>query len=218
MLKYIMKFLLILLFVFINILNAKTLSLTSQELEQIDKSYFKKQILKRIDNYEKLKVKIQDYSLIRKLSHVNTFYNKIIPQHDKQKIGISDYWSSRKEFLISGRGDCEDYAISKYFSLLEIGIPKDNLFLAIVKVKGAPTDHMVLLYFKDKKSIPLVLDNLSFRVIPITKRKKLTPKVIFNENSSYILKNSIINKRVRIDWNGDNKWEKVLNKVYKENR
>lgn len=213
-----MKKIFLLLFLFLSLINAKTLSLTSQDLEQINNSYYKSKILKRIDNYQKLKIKIQDYSIIRQLSHINSFYNKIIPQHDKQKVGISDYWSTRKEFLIDGRGDCEDYAISKYFSLLEIGIPKEKLYLAIVKVKGAPTYHMVLLYFKNKKSIPLVLDNLSFRVIPLTKRKKLTPRVIFNEQNSYLLKNNIIDKKVRINWNGENKWQGVLDKVYKQNR
>lgn len=184
----------------------------------INASSKKSQILKRIDNYERLKVKIKNYSEIRKLSHINSYYNRILPQFDKQKYGISDYWSTRKEFLIDGKGDCEDYAIAKYFSLLEIGFPKEKLFLAIVKVKGAPTSHMVLLYFKDDKSIPLVLDNLSFKVIPLSKRKKLVPRVIFNEYSSYILKNNYIDKQVNINWNGDNKWQKVLDKVYKNNR
>lgn len=36
--------------------------------------------------------------------------------------------------------------------------------------------------------MPLVLDNLSFKVVPFNKRPKLKPKFIFNEKEAYILK------------------------------
>lgn len=213
-----MKKFLLVIFILPLALYSKNLTFFEKELKDINSLPNKSQILKRIDNYEKLKNKIKDFSTIRKLSHINSFYNKILPQHDKQKYGINDYWSTRKEFLVSGKGDCEDYAIAKYFSLIEVGIPKEKLYLAIVKVKGAPTDHMVLLYLKDKKTIPLVIDNLSFKVVPLSKRKKLIPIVIFNENDSYVLKDSMLNKKVKINWENNNKWANLLKRVYKYNR
>ncbi len=65
--------------------------------------------------------------------------------------------------------------------------------------------------------MPLVLDNLSFKILPFDKRVRLQPKVIFNEKSSYVLKNKKIYKRAKIDWGKVNKWEKLLNRVYKKN-
>lgn len=75
---------------------------------------------------------------------------------------------------------------------------------------------MVLLYFENKKSMPLVLDNLSFKVVPFDIRKKLEPKVIFNEKETYILKNKKIYKKARINWGKENKWEKLLTRIYQK--
>lgn len=198
------------------LIYSKSIEFTKKDIEIIKDNPNKNAILKRIQNYNVLKEKITNYSDFRKLSHINTFFNNILPQHDKQKYGISDYWSTRKEFLIDGRGDCEDYVIAKYFSLIENGFEKKKLFLAVVKVKGEQTDHMVLLYFKNKKSIPLVLDNLSFKVLLLNKRPKIEVKFIFNEEESFIMKNHKISKKVNINWGEDNKWENLLIRVYQE--
>lgn len=199
------------------LIYGKALQFTKDEIEKIKQSTQKNEILIRIKNYNELKEKIKDYSMFRKISHINSFYNKILPQYDKQKYGISDYWSTRKEFLIEGRGDCEDYAIAKYFSLLENGFNKDKTFLAVVKVDGKQTEHMVLLYFKTKTSIPYVLDNLSFKVLPLNRRNKLEVKFIFNEKNSFLMRDNLIYKKVNIDWGKENKWENLLTKVYKNN-
>lgn len=199
-----------------SLIYCKSLEFTKQDINKIQNDPKKNAILKRINNYKKLKITIKNYSEFRKLSHINSFYNKILPQLDNQKFGISDYWSTRKEFLIEGRGDCEDYVIAKYFSLIENGFKKDKLFLSVVKVKGEVQDHMILLYFKNKKEIPLVLDNLSFKVLPLNKRPKLKIKFIFNEKESFLMKNYKISKRVNIDWGKENKWENLLKRVYEK--
>ena len=199
-----------------SLIYCKSLEFTKQDINKIQNDPKKNAILKRINNYKKLKITIKNYSEFRKLSHINSFYNKILPQLDNQKFGISDYWSTRKEFLIEGRGDCEDYVIAKYFSLIENGFKKDKLFLSVVKVKGEVQDHMILLYFKNKKEIPFVLDNLSFKVLPLNKRPKLKIKFIFNEKESFLMKNYKISKRVNIDWGKENKWENLLKRVYEK--
>ncbi|MGB7403082.1 MAG: transglutaminase-like cysteine peptidase [Arcobacter sp.] len=191
-----------------------TLQFTQSDIAKIKADPNKSAIIKRIQNYEELGKKIKDFSTIRKLGHINSFYNSILPELDKQKYGISDYWSTRKEFLIAGRGDCEDYTIAKYFSLLENGFLKDNLFLAVVQVKGKATKHMVLLYFPTRDKIPYVLDNLSFRVIPLNKRPSLEVDFIFNEKESYLMKNDKISKKVRINWGKEDKWNNLLKRVY----
>ncbi|WP_228256688.1 hypothetical protein, partial [Malaciobacter molluscorum] len=59
--------------------------------------------------------------------------------------------------------------------------------------------------------------NLRFKILPFDKRKRLEPKVIFNENIAYKLKNKKIEKRVKIDWGKVNKWELLLDRVYNKN-
>jgi len=199
------------------ILNSKSIILTKNDIKDIDNSYYKKSIYLRLQGYVKLKRKIKDFNLEKKLNYTNSFYNKILPIDDSRKYNVDDHWATPKEFLIEGKGDCEDYAIAKYFTLLEVGVPKDKLYLAVVKVKAKTNYHMVLLYIENKDSIPLVLDNLSFKILSFDKRKDLIPKVIFNENQAFILKNKKIYKRVKIDWGEVDKWEKLLFRVYNKN-
>ena len=70
---------------------------------------------------------------------------------------------------------------------------------------------------KIKNLMPLVLDNLSFRVIPFDIRKKLIPKVIFNEKETFILKDKKIYKKAKINWGKIDKWKLLLNRVYSRN-
>lgn len=199
------------------ILNAKPIVLNEDDKKLITKSINKKAITLRLLKYIELKQKVKDFSLEKKLNYVNTFYNKILPVQDSRKYASDDYWATPKEFLIQGQGDCEDYAISKYFTLLELDIPKEKLFLAVVQVKGKTTYHMVLSYLENKTSMPLILDNLSFRVLPFNKRTDLIPKFIFNEKEAFLLKNKKIHKKVKINWGKKDKWKDLLKRVYEKN-
>lgn len=214
---YLMKRFIFLIFLSVSLLNSKSIILTKDDIKNIDNSYNKKAIFLRLQGYVKLKRKIKDFDLEKKLNYVNSFYNRILPIDDSKKYSVDDHWATPKEFLIEGKGDCEDYAIAKYFTLLEVGIPKDKLYFAVVKVKAETNYHMVLLYLENKKAMPLVLDNLSFKILPFDKRKKLEPKVIFNEKEAFILKNKKISKKVKIDWGKVNKWELLLDRVYTKN-
>lgn len=212
-----MKQLFLLICLSISLLYSKSITLDNKDLQKINNSPNQKAINIRLIKYLQLKKRVKDFKLIRKLSHVNAFYNKILPIDDAKKYLVDDHWSTPKEFLINGRGDCEDYAIAKYFTLLETGIPKEKLFLSVVKVKGETNYHMVLLYIENKKAMPLVLDNLSFKVLPFDKRKDLQAKFIFNEKSAYILKNKKIYKKVKINWGKVDKWQVLLDRIYQKN-
>lgn len=212
-----MKQLFILILILSNISFAYEFKLNNKDLETIKNHPKKRFIETRLKRFDELKTKVKDFELIRKLSHVNSFLNKIIPKIDNNFYEMDDYWATPKEFLINGHGDCEDYAIAKYFTLIELGIKKENLYLSIVNVKGYKGLHMILLYSENKNESPLVLDNLSFRVLPLNKRADLIPKIAFNEFNSYSLNNDKFLKKAKINWQGDNKWKKLLNRVYSLN-
>lgn len=208
-----MKQLIFLIF-FINYLFAYEFKLNKKDTNYINNSEKKKFIENRLNKYNNLKIQVKDYELIRKLSHINTFINRIFPAHDISTQASLDHWATPKEFLLQGHGDCEDYAIAKYFTFLELGIPKEKLYFAVVDVKGQRDSHMVLLYLENKNSTPLVLDNLSSRVLPLTKRVKLIPKFAFNEIDSYKFTHEKFTEKIKINWGKENKWEKLLNRVY----
>lgn len=209
-----MKQLIILIFIAVIPMSAYEFKLTQKDINFINNSSKKSFILNRLEKYQTLKNQIKNYELIRKLSHVNSFINKILPAHDISTTSSVDYWATPKEFLLQGHGDCEDYAISKYFTLLELGIKKEKLYFAVVDIKAERSSHMILLYLENKNSTPLVLDNLSSKVIPLTKRTNLIPKFAFNEIDSYKFNHQKFTEKVKINWGENNKWEKLLNKIY----
>ena len=47
-----------------------------------------------------------------------------------------DYWATPIEFMGTGAGDCEDYAIAKYFSLINLGIPEDKLRIPTLHIEN----------------------------------------------------------------------------------
>lgn len=205
---------LLVLFLFSNSF-AYEFKLNQKDKNLIEKSTQKSFILKRLAKYEEVKNKARNLDINKKLTQINLFINGSLAEFDNASMGIDDYWMTPKEFFIKGHGDCEDYVIAKYFTLLELGVKKENLYPAIVKVEGSASLHLILLYVEDKNKSPLVLDNLSFKILPFSKRTDLTPIAAFNEIDSYTLTREKFLQKANVDWGKENKWEKLLNRVYK---
>lgn len=118
-----------------------------------------------------------------RLAAVNGFFNRrIVFRDDGEAWGQVDHWASPLEALDKGYGDCEDYAIAKYFSLLALGTPVQRLRLVYVRaeVGGGSQAHMVLAYYAQPGAEPLILDNLVGSVRPASRRPDLTPVFSFN--------------------------------------
>lgn len=127
------------------------------------------------------------------LNQVNDFMNAHIHfSDDRTTWHQSDYWATPIESLGRGAGDCEDYAIAKYFSLLLLGIPVDQLRITYVKAEvgglgsGEYEAHMVLAYYPDVENEPLILDNLVGEIRPAAKRRDLTPVFGFNSDGIWV--------------------------------
>ncbi|MFX4210115.1 transglutaminase-like cysteine peptidase [Aliarcobacter butzleri] len=210
-----MKSLILLVLLLFSNSFAYEFNLNQKDKNLIEKSTQKSFILKRLAKYEEVKNKARNLDINKKLTQINLFINGSLAEFDNASMGIDDYWMTPKEFFIKGHGDCEDYVIAKYFTLLELGVKKENLYPAIVKVQGSASLHLVLLYVEDKNKSPLVLDNLSFKILPFSKRTDLTPIAAFNEIDSYTLTREKFLQKANVDWGKESKWEKLLNRVYK---
>jgi hypothetical protein len=57
--------------------------------------------------------------------------------------GVVDLWATPLMTFASNAGDCEDYAIAKYFALREIGIAEQDLRLVVVHDRRTREDHAV---------------------------------------------------------------------------
>lgn len=120
---------------------------------------------------------------LQRLTLINDFFNQRIAfKDDLETWGKVDYWASPLETLERGQGDCEDYAIAKYFSLLAAGLPEAKLRLVYVRAMlgGRPQAHMVLAYYAEPDAEPLILDNLHTAVQPASSRPDLQPVFSFN--------------------------------------
>lgn len=128
-----------------------------------------------------------------KIQVVNLFFNRHINFTDdlllwRQK----DYWATPLETMGVRGGDCEDFTIAKYISLIEMGIPAERLRLIYVRAsiqQGNTTRvqaHMVLGYYQTPSSIPLILDNIDPDVKPATLRTDLKPVYSFNRQGLWV--------------------------------
>lgn len=118
-----------------------------------------------------------------KAQAVNEFFNRqIVFQEDRRIWGVEDHWTTPIELLEKGRGDCEDYAIAKYFTLVALGVPQSQLRLVYVQavIAGAQQAHLVLAFYPNSANDPLILDNLLTTIQPATQRPDLTPIFSFN--------------------------------------
>lgn len=99
-----------------------------------------------------------------------------------------DYWATPLETLGQGAGDCEDFALAKYFSLILLGVAPEKLRLVYVKARlGGPDSrlsqaHMVLAYYPEPTAEPLILDNLLGEIRPASRRPDLKPVYSFNHD------------------------------------
>ncbi|MDQ7044417.1 MAG: transglutaminase-like cysteine peptidase [Sulfurimonas sp.] len=139
----------------------------------------------RAMDYQKKVALFKTYNKTKQLNIVNNYLNQLLPQYDDVMQKKEDYWASPKEFLIAGYGDCEDYVIIKYFTLLKLGFNEKKLFITTVYDQYTGGYHMVLTYFKDKGKAPLVLDNLSFRVLDLKTRSDIKADIFINKQGVF---------------------------------
>jgi predicted transglutaminase-like cysteine proteinase len=95
----------------------------------------------------------------RQLSLVNEFINKrhAIRQNELRPRG-DDGWKTLTTFLKEG-GDCEDFAIAKYFVLRELGFEIDDLRVLIVWDREARAYHALLAANIEPRAVLLETDN-----------------------------------------------------------
>lgn len=115
---------------------------------------------------------------VEQLKMVNSFFNKWPYRLDQDAYGTSDWWATPQEFLkISG--DCEDYAIIKYFALRELGYSKDDLRIVVVKDRIRGIGHAVLAVFLQGEAH--ILNNISDAIFTDIKYRHYIPQYSLNE-------------------------------------
>lgn len=132
-------------------------------------------------DWPKLKAHCSGKHGLELLRAVNSFWNGFRYIEDNRNWGKPDYWACPAEFLRKS-GDCEDYAIVKYFTLKELGVSVDRMRIVVLKDTIRNLAHAVLVVFIGEEGF--VLDNLSNAVLSHSRLSNYSPQFSVNENGS----------------------------------
>ena len=130
------------------------------------------------ERWDKLKNSLAGAPLKDQVQKINNFFNQWPYKFDKEVWGVEDYWATPREF-VERSGDCEDYAISKYYALRDLGVPASQLRVAAVKDVIRNLGHAVLIVYMENDAY--VLDNLTNLVLSHKKLKHYAPQYSVNE-------------------------------------
>lgn len=175
---------------------------------------------KRVADWVQLVNSSQGKSTRDKLVLVNDFFNQnVLWVSDYDHYGVEDYWSTPLETIASGGGDCEDFSIAKYFTLIALNVPMEKLTITYVKadtINPINRSHMVLTYYEKPAAVPLVLDNLNPEIKLATERKDLAPVYTFNGQGLWLAKERAAGKSRSSSASNIALWREMTSRMGKE--
>lgn len=113
-----------------------------------------------------------------RLQALNAFVNRWPYRLDADAHGAADHWATPLEFLAKS-GDCEDFAILKYVSLRDLGVPEADLRIVVLRDTLRDLPHAVLAVRLDGET--LILDSLSDAILRPSRLPHYEPHYSVNE-------------------------------------
>jgi predicted transglutaminase-like cysteine proteinase len=130
---------------------------------------------------------IRELPLAVLLSTVNRYVNAAPYRSDLQVWGKEDYWATPDE-LFSHGGDCEDFAIAKFFALRAAGLSSSLMRIVILRATASLPAHAVLVV--DADTGPSVLDNLKTDTYALTGEQTARVAFAVNDVHMWVPRNS----------------------------
>jgi predicted transglutaminase-like cysteine proteinase len=194
--------------------TADEITLSAESLARVRDEYGE-MALERIEHWQQLILSGVALDDEQKLQQTNVFFNRVRFISDIEHWGKEDYWATPVQMLASAGGDCEDFSIAKYFTLLQMGIPAERMRLTYVKALDLNQAHMVLTYYSTPDADPLVLDNLIDDIRTSSSRSDLLPVYSFNGNGLWLSRSRGMDQHV-----GDparlSRWKEVIARISDE--
>jgi predicted transglutaminase-like cysteine proteinase len=128
--------------------------------------------------WERLLERLRAQDKVTQIREINRFVNSRPYITDPTNWGDDDYWATPKEFFATA-GDCEDYAITKFLGLRELGFANEELRLVAVEDRKRNVKHTVTLVAIDDRV--LLLDNELDAVVPANAVRHYKPVFAANE-------------------------------------
>lgn len=114
---------------------------------------------------------------------VNSFFNRLTYRPDIQQYGVAEHWAVPIEFLARGAGDCDDYAVAKFFSLRLLGFSNNELRVVSLLDRAERVGHTVAVVILN--GARLVLDNRTDQLFPESRYRQYQPVVSMNETGHW---------------------------------
>ncbi len=105
-------------------------------------------------------------------------------REDRALWGVGDHWATPVEMARKGAGDCEDFAIAKYWLLRSLGVADDKLQMVVLQDTRRQLFHAVLVVHT--ASGAYVLDNVTNRLQLDTAYAQYQPIMSFAGSKNYI--------------------------------
>jgi predicted transglutaminase-like cysteine proteinase len=173
----------------VSLLHAQqTSKLNEQQIVDALTTHYGERAGKRGKAWFRLMNETSHFKESKQLNRVNNFFNLLYFFDDSKVWGVSNYWARPVEFIGANAGDCEDFAIAKYFTLLELGIPDEKMRITMVKAVTLEQYHMVVAYYDTPDSVPLILDNINGNIELASERNDLIPVYSFNGKQLWLNK------------------------------
>ncbi len=122
-------------------------------------------------------------SRFNQMVQVNRWLNNYPYITDSELLGRSDFWQTPGQF-ITRSGDCEDYAIAKYYTLKALGWSEDELRLVVVHDTLRNIPHAVLAVSVDGGTY--ILDNLASEPLLHQYVRQYTPYYAINAKYRWV--------------------------------
>ncbi|MGF1594630.1 MAG: transglutaminase-like cysteine peptidase [Kiloniellaceae bacterium] len=116
------------------------------------------------------------------LKTVNGYFNRWPYKVDLEVYGVSEFWATPMEFM-KRSGDCEDYAIAKFFLLRDLGYRNDQLRIVILMDRIRRIGHAVLAVYA--LGDILILDSLTDLIFSHKKYQHYQPQYSMNETTRW---------------------------------
>ncbi len=188
--------------------------LSDEVIRSFQMTYGREATQRLIDWQEVMQTKVASTEELKRKA-ANDFFNQIPWLTDDEHWGQADYWATPLEMIGTNGGDCEDYSISKYFTLLELKVPKERLLITYVRAPALNQTHMVLAYYPTPDADPLILDNYNQTIMRGSERTDLIPVYSFNGDGLWLAVQRSLGRRVS-DSSTLAQWRGLLKRMEKE--
>ncbi len=132
----------------------------------------------------RLSVALRDREESTRLQAINAYVNaRVAFTDDSRQFGVADRWSAANETLSRGRGDCEDYALTKLAMLRRAGFADRDLYFVVLKDLVRRADHAVLVVRSGGRF--LVLDNNTDAVVDSAQIRDYRPILTFTAGQRF---------------------------------